>query len=117
VPAPNAEPAPNQEPEGVPEEACRMGTELQQPPDEEPPPTPRRGLIARLFGWDRERAVSADAPVWVAGAPEPAAAAEPAPEAPQPEPPPPAEPDPTQAILEDALEALGSAHHRPFSRG
>ena len=36
---------------------------------------------------------------------------------PEPEPEQPAEDDPTQAILEDALEALGSAHHRPFSRG
>jgi hypothetical protein len=68
--------------------------------------------------------------VWVAGAPEP----EPEPElAPEPEPVVAAEPEPAptpepqadgpltpsgaQAALESALEALGSAHHRPFSRG
>jgi hypothetical protein len=76
-------------------------------PELEPQPEPprRRGVFARLFGWERRRAEApAEQPVWVAGA------------APQPEPEP-AEPDPTQGILEEALEALGSAHHRPFSRG
>ena len=77
------------EPEEVPEETV-----------EEAPPAPKRGFFARWFG--RGHAAAADAPVWVAGAAEPE---------------PPAESDPTQAILEDALEALGSAHHRPFSRG
>jgi hypothetical protein len=27
------------------------------------------------------------------------------------------DPERAQAILDDALDALGSAHHRPFSRG
>jgi hypothetical protein len=72
----------------------------------EPDPPVRRGLFARLFGRERRLAASTDQPVWVAGAPEP-----------EPEPEQPTETDPTQAILEDALEALGSAHHRPFSRG
>ncbi len=95
-----------------------------EPPAPEPPsvatepapeafaeaPGPRPRLFARLFGWERRRPASAaDQPVWVAGA--------------QPEPEP--EPDPdtplttagAQAALENALEALGSAHHRPFSRG
>jgi hypothetical protein len=106
-----AEPEP--EPEGVAEETGHIVPEVLQPPAEETPPTPRRGFIARLFGWDRAREASTEAPVWVAGAAEPV---EPEP-APEPEPEPPMESDPTQAILEDALEALGSAHHRPFSRG
>jgi hypothetical protein len=130
--------------------------------------TPRPGLFARLFGRERRRpAMAAEAPVWVAGAPEPEAvepepvvepeplveervaeepvvepeplieervaedrvvsepvaeqqsvAAEPQP---QPEPEPvegaPITPTSAQAALESALEALGSAHHRPFSRG
>jgi hypothetical protein len=99
------------EPEGDPEEASDMRTELQEPLAEEPQPTPRRGFLARLFGRERGRMAPTDSPVWVAGAPE-----REQPE-PAPEPAEPAEPDPTQAILEEALEALGSAHHRPFSRG
>ncbi len=90
-----------------------------------------------MFAWlrRRERRVAArpddDQPVWVSGAP---AEPEPQPE-PEPEPEPVAEPvveveveaaveepaglnrDGAQAVLEDTLEALGSAHHRPFSRG
>jgi len=68
-----------------------------------------------MLGW--ERRALAEQPVWVTGAPE----AVPAPEA---EEPPPVAPDDgalnrdnAQAALEGALEALGSAHHRPFSRG
>jgi hypothetical protein len=120
-----------------------------EPPAPEPEPvaaepapepvaqTPRAGLFARLFGRDRRRpALAADAPVWVAGAPEPEPVepepVEPEPVEPEPEPvaaepepqpdPEPAEgapltPTSAQAALESALEALGSAHHRPFSRG
>jgi hypothetical protein len=75
-------------------------------PPAEPEPRVRRRLFARLFGRERRAMPDNDQPVWVAGAPEP-----------EPEPEQPTETDPTQAILEDALEALGSAHHRPFSRG
>jgi hypothetical protein len=73
-------------------------------PEPEPgPEPPRAGFWARLF---RRRA------------PEPAP-----PVAPPPAPPPP-DPDPLPAIeaatgaavLANALDALGSAHHRPFSR-
>jgi hypothetical protein len=61
--------------------------------------------------------------------PEPAPAPEPEPEPepePAPEPDPEPEPAPTttsippdeaRAVLDDALDALGAAHHRPFSRG
>jgi hypothetical protein len=44
-----------------------------------------------------------------------------APEPVAPDPPPPADDEPdvddAQTVLDGALEALGSAHHRPFSRG
>jgi len=86
-------------------------------PDPEPPPPPpapeaaepKVGLWARLF---RKRQVTAPEPEL-----EPAAE-------PTPEPVPvPVEhdaalgPDRVQAILDSTLEALGQAHHRPFSRG
>ena len=101
----------------------------------EPGPPIRTGFFARLFGWGPreepllpvpERALE---PQMNQAAPEPVAAqpqpeAEPEPVAAQPE----ADAQPTatapalatdeaQAVLEDVLEALGSAHHRPFSRG
>jgi hypothetical protein len=73
------------------------------PPEPEPPPelTDRRGLFRRLFPG-----------FWVT-------ASEPEPE-PQPEPVAPQEPvdkDGIRAVLDGALDALGAAHHRPFSRG
>jgi hypothetical protein len=120
-PPPPPEPTPESlSPPGDPEETSSIGTELQGPPA-------KRGWWTRLFA-RREALVAADAPVWVAGAPEPeplvAEEPEPAPEAPAPELPaePPAAdgaltPSGAQAALESALEALGSAHHRPFSRG
>jgi hypothetical protein len=90
--------------------ASLPATEPEPEPELDPPvpeePGRRRGLFARLFARERREPVAADAPVWVAGAAEP-----------EPEPEQPVETDPTQEILEDALEALGSAHHRPFSRG
>ncbi len=115
-PEPEPEPEPQPQPEPVPEPA---GAES------------RRGWLVRLFGRERRRpAPAADAPVWVAGAP---AKAEPVAEEPVAEEPVAEEPvavsepapldeselTPTtaQAALESALEALGSAHHRPFSRG
>jgi hypothetical protein len=119
---PAPEPVPEPPSEGVPEEASRMGTELPEPP------VRKRGWLARVFGWERPAPVG-EPPVWVAGAP----AKEPEPQEPaalvaeEPEEPP-AQPEPAdddgklnrdgaQAALESALEALGSAHHRPFSRG
>jgi hypothetical protein len=72
-----------------------------------PGPARKTGFFARLFAWG-----PAEEP--------PVPVAEPEPE-PEPEPVGHIEPEPAvsdaQAILEDALEALGSAHHRPFSRG
>jgi hypothetical protein len=81
------------------------------PPEPEPPPAAeppvRPTLLKRLFPG-----------FWVP---------EPEPE-PQPEPPPEPEPEPVaaeplpgedevRAVLHGALDALGAAHHRPFSRG
>jgi hypothetical protein len=78
------------------------------------PPRPRR--FARLLWWRRAVAPVEAAPV----EPEP----EPAAVEPEPEPPA-AEPEPQQPALDDertaatlnaVLDALGAAHHRPFSR-
>jgi hypothetical protein len=125
-PEPEPEPEPDPEPEPEPDPA----PEAISPPETEEPPA-RRGWWTRLFARERRGPTApADAPVWVAGAPEP----EPEPElASEPEPVVAAEPEPAptpepqadgpltpsgaQAALESALEALGSAHHRPFSRG
>jgi len=124
-PAPEPMPAPEPEPlaEGVPEEASHMETELQDPPKR------KRRWLSRLFGWEPSEPLG-EQPVWVAGAPAPEPEPEPEPEpAPEPvlvaeEPEQPSEPETetldrtaAQAALEDVLEALGSAHHRPFSRG
>jgi hypothetical protein len=91
---PEPEPAPVEEPE---------------PAADASPPNPGRarktGFFARLFAWGPP-----DEP------PPPVAEREPEPEPVVDADPEPAGPDP-QAVLEDALEALGSAHHRPFSRG
>jgi hypothetical protein len=82
------------------------GTEEPEPePEQEPEPhtarTTRRSVLNRLFPG-----------FWVE---EP----EPAPQ--EPEPPPPAaelvDEESVRAVLDGALDALGAAHHRPFSRG
>ena len=111
-----------------------------EPAPETPAPRPR--LFARLFGWERRRPEpGTEQPVWVAGAPpdgrspwssspsssnpsspmsrrhSPMSSAVAAEAAPAPDPDAPLTPAGAQAALEGALEALGSAHHRPFSRG
>jgi hypothetical protein len=104
-------------------------------------PQARRGLLARLFR--RRAAVVAPEPVAIEPEPEPAKAdPEPVAVEPEPEPEPVAEPeleavaiepepDPVaveleparfdevrvEAVLVSVLDDLGSAHHRPFSRG
>ncbi len=115
------EPVPEPEPvvEEVPEESQPLVDEVQEPP------VRKRRWLGRLFGWDGRDRV-AEQPVWVAGAPaEEPVVVEPEPIAEEPEPIA-EEPEPedgtldrdgAQAALESALEALGSAHHRPFSRG
>jgi hypothetical protein len=92
-------------------------------------PRRRRSLLAWLFRTrsSAQIAVSptiADPPVVVESEPEP----EPVAVEPEPEPDPVADaehdggkgrfdPERAQAILDEVLDALGSAHHRPFSRG
>jgi hypothetical protein len=138
-----AEPEP--EPAGAEPEPAEPEPEPQHEPQPQPRPEPqaelfpeetgavrKTGFFARLFAWGPKEEPVAAAPEAIA---EPEATAEPEvigePEAtpqpettaePAPEPEPQAEPQPdgaleAQAVLEEALEALGSAHHRPFSRG
>jgi outer membrane biosynthesis protein TonB len=96
----------------------------------------RRGFFARLFSWDdRVDTVIQQARETVAEEPPPAPDPEPAPEPePEPEPEPQPEPEPLpdpepapeapeqrdtsneQQVLENVLDTLGQAHHRPFSR-
>lgn len=79
------------------------------------PPTARPGFFARLF---RRKAVTPE-PTPVAALPAPVAEPEPvAPEPPQPEPDPEPQLDAAEALaaLEEVLDTLGAAHHRPFSR-
>jgi hypothetical protein len=92
----NGEPAPEPAPVEAPEPEVAAF-----PPD--PVPPRKTGFFARLFAWG-----PSDEP--------PAPVAEPAPEPVVHQEAESAVPD-AQAVLEDALEALGSAHHRPFSRG
>jgi hypothetical protein len=101
------EPAPEPEPEPEPEPVVVA-----------PTPVRKRRWIGRLFGREARQS-DAEQPVWVGGAPEPVVET---PEEPPAEEPPATDDgaldrDGAQAALESALEALGSAHHRPFSRG
>ena len=94
----------------------------------EPPPAPQTltGFIARLRRWFAQEPVataSAQEPVAVASAPEPVAPPPPEPDRPAPEPDPPTpepvtppEPATNMVDLTAALESLGKAHPRPFSR-
>jgi hypothetical protein len=103
------EPAPEPEPEPVPEPAPEPASSAPR----------KRGWFGRLFGWEK-RLPDGDQPVWVAGAaptPEPPQVVEEPEVTPEPEPDGQLNRDGAQAALESALEALGSAHHRPFSRG
>jgi hypothetical protein len=99
----------------------------EDPPADGEPPAPRapRGnfLTRWLFRARRAEPEPIAEPVAVAVAVEPGPVVEPDPST-EPE----TEPEPAvtdaalaadeaRAILEDALESLGSAHHRPFSRG
>ena len=110
-------PEPQPEPEPEPEPVVEVT------PEPEPPAAKRKvGFWAKLFRRQAE-------PV-VVQVPEPEPAAEPEPEpepvvevTPEPEPEPAPEPpaglaeERVQAVLDGALDALGAAHHRPFSRG
>ena len=116
---PEPEPQPEPELEAVAEpEAVAQPEAVHEPQDElfpeEQGPPRKTGFFARLFAWGpREEPIAAE--------PEPALETEPEPEpTPKPESTPAPEPAAAveaRAVLEEALEALGSAHHRPFSRG
>lgn len=127
-------------------EASEPGPDTVAPAVTAPPPAPPRqparrgGLIARLFGFLRPAPRPPSPAVVAPPAPRPAAATAPAATPPVaaavPEPPPAPEaaapvpeaaapvpaPGPTPAVdpaavLTAALDSLGQAHHRPFSRG
>ena len=108
---PEAEPEP--EPEAEPE------------PEPEPEVPLKRGFFARLFGRRTPPPPVPEnaepAPVAEEAEPDPEPVAEPVAEHPEPAAeqaePPASDARDVQAILDDVLDALGSAHHRPFSRG
>jgi len=105
APAPEPEPEPEPEPVAV--------VEPEPEPEAEPEPEPRRGFFARLWRRRAPEPVVAPEPE-----PEPVAVAEPEP-APEPVAEPVVVPEPLdpEALLVGALDTLGAAHHRPFSRG
>jgi outer membrane biosynthesis protein TonB len=133
-PKPEPEPEPDELPatsdQHIPEPAFRPMTAAAQ----------RRGFLARLFGFDGDRVetvieqaretVEVEAEEQPAPEPPPEPAPEPEPEPePLPDPEPTPEPEPAagqratgngqldeQQILENVLDSLGQAHHRPFSR-
>lgn len=78
------------------------------------PPTARPGFFARLF---RRKAVAPE-PAPVAALPAPVVEPKPEPEpiAPEPDPEPQLDAAEALAALEEVLDTLGAAHHRPFSR-
>jgi hypothetical protein len=128
-PPPPAPPPARVEPElrVVGDEAVRVEIPRPAPPPAPPEPAPRPSFLSRLFG----RAEPAPPPAEPPPPPEPpeilhlrivhAACACRVPERRAPEPPPAAagglRGEQLRAVLERALDDLGAAHHRPFSRG
>ena len=131
-----AVPSPDIEEPAVAEEELKVPVVEEEPPvaEEEPPvvpdppPAPRPGFFARLFGRrrgaEKPRVDGNSDPV----PPDPEAADDPPAAAlptrrrqvsapPQPDPEPPAPPAPQASALVEALDSLGRAHHRPYSRG
>ena len=126
LPEEEAPPAPDPEPEPEPPapdpEPVLEDREPEEPVAEEPPTRPRRrGFSARLFGRPEPPPEPPPEPE-----PEPEPGPEPEPE-PEPEPVAAAQPEPepdasfssddARQALDGMLDSLGSAHHRPFSRG
>jgi hypothetical protein len=108
------------EEEAPPDVAPQATTQPAREPEPEPG-EPRPGLFARMFAWRRKPADTEPAAV----EPEPAAVEpatpEPEPVAVEPPPEPAPQPEPTaaptgEAALVAALDSLGMAHHRPYSR-
>jgi hypothetical protein len=75
-------------------EEVAVAQPVAEPTQDEPEPPERRGLLSRIFGRRRDPAPE----------PEPAAPAS-------------AEPTDPGDALTAALDSLGQAHHRPYSRG
>jgi len=128
-PEPQPEPAAAPDPVAVAEPQA-MGIEGEDAAKPEPEPTvePKRSWFARLFGKprrtaDADRAAAPPAKPVVAGetisAAPPAESSSPAtgPARSSAEPEAEPQPDPWEAVLTGALDSLGQAHHRPFSRG
>jgi hypothetical protein len=140
-PGPERDPNPLPDPDPLPEPTPLPA--FDPAPDDPPPaavaqpPAPKRSLWARLFGrWDPVPEPEPAQPAAPAPEPEPVVIPEPVVVAapvvvPEPEPvviavvepEPVAEPEPAadavdaEAVLAGILDDLGSAHHRPFSRG
>ena len=115
----SAEAAPDLKPEPVPEPVTVEIQAVAEARDEEE----RLGFFARWL-FRRRQPLPAPKPEPVVA--EPVVAAEPVPPVADPQPAPTPEPEPlvanaaaerVQTVLDGTLEALGQAHHRPFSRG
>lgn len=120
APAPRPDPPPEPDPPPAP-----PAPEATSPPtSEQPPAAPARGRLLqrmmRFFGPPREatKPDAADPPQSAAS--EPAPPEPPAAESPSPEPSPAESSEATDGVpgadLAAALDSLGQAHHRPFSR-
>lgn len=123
------EPEPAQEPEPVPEPVAETQPEPVQEPEPEPkpavtadqPPEPKPGFFARLFGQPAPEPEPAPEPV-VAAKPEAVKPPEVEPKVSAEEPAPEESAEAAldgealEAALNAALDDLGAAHHRPFSR-
>ena len=109
----------------------RQSTVDSQPPEPEPEPDPepepepeppvmssaRAGVFSRWFFRQRTEPEPAPPETFAAREPEPDPAPEPEPLPEEPEPESTSDHDELIAVLESTLDSLGSAHHRPFSRG
>lgn len=134
-PEPEPEPvaAPAEEAQHIGDKSGRFRAELEpEPEDDSGEESPPRGLWGWLFRRRTEPVTREPEPVVAEPEPEPVIE-EPAPvaEEPEPEPEPDPEPEPepepvledatldperARVILDEALDTLGAAHHRPFSR-
>jgi hypothetical protein len=114
------EPEPEPEPPAPEPEPVLEEPEPEEPVAVEPPARPRRrGFWARLFGrpepppeLEPEPEPEPEPELEPEPEPEPVAAAQP-----EPEPEPSFSTDDARQALDGMLDSLGSAHHRPFSRG
>lgn len=110
------------EPEPVPVEPEPEPAAIEPPAEA---PEPKQGFFARWLFRRRQPLPEPPAEPEPQAAVEPETAVEPEPVAAKPEPTPEPEPEPVatvetervQRVLDGTLEALGQAHHRPFSRG